>query len=350
MSWKDGKLGDYIKLNYGKGLPERNRKGGSIPVYGSGGEVGRHNKPLIAGPGIIVGRKGTIGSVYWESRDFFPIDTTYYVTHEDGILKRFAYYLLKSLPLSEMNTNAAVPGLNRDNAHRVDIRLPDKDIQQSIADILEDYDDLIENNKRRIELLEESARQLYKEWFVRFRFPGHEHVKIIDGVPEGWQKKTFKDLLTLNYGKALKADNRIPGDIPVYGSSGVVGSHNKALVKGPGIIVGRKGNVGAIHWSHLDFFPIDTVYFISAEESSYFIYYALMYTTFINTDVAVPGLNRDFAYSREIIVPTDTLREEFEEEVTPIFKQYHTLEKFNDQLVKARDLLLPKLMSGEIAV
>ncbi|MAI62888.1 MAG: hypothetical protein CBB87_10490 [Micavibrio sp. TMED27] len=227
---------------------------------------------------------------------------------------------------------------------------PPLDAQKQIVQIVQTYDDLIENNKRRIELLEESARQLYKEWFVRFRFPGHEHVKIVDGVPEGWEKRKLKELLTLNYGKALKSDNRIPGDFPVYGSSGVVGSHNKALVKGPGIIVGRKGNVGAIYWSNLDFFPIDTVYFIKAEESSYFIYYALLHITFINTDVAVPGLNRDFAYSREVVVPNDTLREEFEDEVAPIFKQCHTLEKYNEQLSKARDLLLPKLMSGEVTV
>lgn len=268
---------------------------------------------------------------------------------------KFLYYLLhhnRNLVRGiGMGGGAATPIINKTTFGNIKLKVPtDKAEQEAISALLEKYDDLIENNKRRIELLEESARQLYKEWFVRFRFPGHEHVKIIGGVPEGWGKKKLKDLLTLNYGKALKADNRIPGDFPVYGSSGVVGSHNKALVKGPGIIVGRKGNVGAIHWSHLDFFPIDTVYFISAEESSYFIYYALLHIAFINTDVAVPGLNRDFAYSREVILPTDILREEFEDEVAPIFKQCHTLEKYNDQLTKARDLLLPKLMNGEITV
>jgi type I restriction enzyme S subunit len=253
--------------------------------------------------------------------------------------------------LKARSSGTTVMGIKNKDLRKIEIPIPKhRQTQDRVSEVLSKYDDLIENNKRRIELLEESARQLYKEWFVRFRFPGHEHVNIVDGVPEGWEKKKLKDLFTLNYGKALKADNRIPGDFPVYGSSGVVGTHNKALVKGPGIIVGRKGNVGAVHWSHLDFFPIDTVYFINTEESSYFIYYALLHTAFINTDVAVPGLNRDFAYSREVIVPTNTLREEFEDEVAPIFKQCHTLEKYNDQLAKARDLLLPKLMNGEIAV
>lgn len=228
--------------------------------------------------------------------------------------------------------------------------LPPMEEQRKRAQIIAAYDDLIENNKRRIKLLEESARQLYKEWFVRFRFPCHEHVKIIDGVPEGWRKKPLKELLTLNYGKALKAEDRIPGIFPVYGSSGVVGTHTKPLVKGPGIIVGRKGNVGSIFWSHLDFFPIDTVYFVSADESNYFVYYALLHTAFISTDVAVPGLNRDFAYSREIIIPTNALVSEFEEEVSPVFKQCDVLSRYNEQLAQARDLLLPKLMSREVAV
>lgn len=227
---------------------------------------------------------------------------------------------------------------------------PPLTVQEKVVQVASAYDDLIENNKRRIELLGESARQLYKEWFVRFRFPGHEHIKIIDGIPDGWSRKTLKEVLTLNYGKALKADNRVPGEFPVYGSSGIVGSHNKPLVKGSGIIVGRKGNVGSIHWSHLDFFPIDTVYFVTAEESNYFTYYVLSHTTFINTDVAVPGLNRGFAYSREFVCPPDTLRSEFEGEVASIFKQCHTLTKYNEKLIEARDLLLPKLMSGEIAV
>ena len=216
MSWINGKLGYFIKLNYGKGLPERNRKGGCVPVYGSGGEVGRHDKPLLVGPGIIVGRKGTIGSVYWETRDYYPIDTTYYVTLEEKfVLERFAYYLLKSLPLAKMNTDAAVPGLNRDNAHRIDIRLPDTETQQSIVSVLEKYDDLIENNKRRIELLEESARQLYKEWFVRFRFPGHEHVKIIDGVPEGWKPGRVGDIAKVFSGFAFKSKDWLEEGNPV---------------------------------------------------------------------------------------------------------------------------------------
>jgi type I restriction enzyme S subunit len=198
--------------------------------------------------------------------------------------------------------------------------------------------------------LEQAARLLYREWFVHLRFPGHEGVKIKDGVPEGWEKKPLGEIGKLNYGKGLKADNRIPGPFPVYGSSGVIGTHEKALVKGPGIIIGRKGNVGSVYWSDSDYYPIDTVYFIDSSSSSYYLYYALLYTQFINTDVAVPGLNRDFAHSCEIFLPDATILGLFEESVTPIHNQISKLRKYNKTLERARDLLLPRLMSGEIAI
>lgn len=233
---------------------------------------------------------------------------------------------------------------------KIPIPLPPLTTQYRIGSILSAYDDLIENNRRRIVLLEEAARQLYKEWFVRLRFPGHEHVKVIDGVPEGWERLTLRDIVTLNYGKALKDENRIPGDVPVYGSSGIVGTHTKAMVSGPGIILGRKGNVGSVRWSTSDFFPIDTVYFIASEQSNFYLYMTLLHMQFMSTDVAVPGLNREFAYSRLVVRPSFGVAGRFEEEMTPIFAQVQKLTEMNTGLAKARDLLLPRLMSGSLAV
>lgn len=351
MSFINCQLRDAVELAYGKSLPERNRKEGTVPVYGSGGIGGYHSVPLVEGPGVIVGRKGTVGSVYFEKNDFFPIDTVYFVRpFIEKISLEYSYYLLKNLPLASLNSDAAVPGLNRDRAYSLPIRLPSLDQQSRIVEFLRQYDDLIENNRRRIQLLEESARLLYQEWFVHLRFPGHEQVKITDGVPEGWEKEPLKQIATLNYGKALKAEVRVPGPFPVYGSSGEVGSHEKALVKGPGIVVGRKGNVGSVYWVNTDFYPIDTVYFIFVEESSLFLYHALQNVQFINTDVAVPGLNRDMAYSREILVPDDKNYERFLSEVGPIQEQINKLQDYNNKLAQARDLLLPKLMSGELTV
>ena len=232
----------------------------------------------------------------------------------------------------------------------IDLLVPSVSEQKRIASILSAYDDLIANNRRRMALLEESARLLYREWFVRLRFPGYEHTRIIDGVPEGWERKTLGRQVMLNYGKALKADDRIDGPFPVYGSSGVVGTHEKALVEGPGIILGRKGNVGSIYWCAKNFYPIDTVYFIDAVTSNLYLYYALKHMHFINTDVAVPGLNRNLAYSRPLIIPAATIFHAFLETVTLIHEQLNKLEEINQKLRAARDLLLPRLMSGEIAV
>jgi len=224
----------------------------------------------------------------------------------------------------------------------IDFPCPPIAIQTKTAEVLSAYDDLIENNRRRIQLLEQAARLLYKEWFVHLRFPDHEHTQIIDGVPEGWEKKPLGAIAPLKYGKALKNDDRVPGPFPVYGSSGIVGTHTKALAPGPTIIVGRKGNVGSVYWSPDDCHPIDTVYYIDSEHCSLFLFYALQQMIFISTDVAVPGLNRDFAQSRLMLVADQKILRLFEETVSPLHQQM--------ELLKRQNVLLPKLMNGEVAV
>ncbi len=119
--WHPSRLDQHIELAYGKALKKSARVEGEYPVYGSGGVAGSHNEFLVSGPGIIVGRKGTVGSIYWEPRDFYPIDTTFYVTVKNGYSLAFACYLLQTLGLSEMNTDAAVPGLNRNNVYRLEV-------------------------------------------------------------------------------------------------------------------------------------------------------------------------------------------------------------------------------------
>ena len=231
---------------------------------------------------------------------------------------------------------------------RFPLKCPNIEMQKRIADILSSYDDLIENNRRRIVLLERSAREIYREWFVRLRFPGHETTEIVDGIPDGWKRTALGDVSLLRYGKALKAEDRIEGVYPVYGSSGVVGTHHKAHVQGPGIIVGRKGNVGNVYWSNCDFCAIDTVYFLEPSTVTLYIYHTLQNVDFINTDVAVPGLNRNFAHSREFLLPSDHLLRAFDSIAEPLFNQISLLLRKNENLSRARDLLLPRLMNGEV--
>jgi type I restriction enzyme S subunit len=119
-------LSSLLKLEYGKALPAGVRRLGPTPVYGSGGIVGRHDKPLVTGPGVIVGRKGTAGSVHWSQRAFFPIDTTFYVTNV-SVPMVFAYFALRCLRLDSMNSDSAVPGLNRNTAMCQMVPLPGKE-------------------------------------------------------------------------------------------------------------------------------------------------------------------------------------------------------------------------------
>ncbi|WP_187399529.1 restriction endonuclease subunit S [Micromonospora sp. AP08] len=122
-------LGDVIELTYGKALPAAQRRSGPVAVYGSGGISGWHDEPLVRGPGIIVGRKGTVGSVYWSHRDFFPIDTTYYIrVTDDQLTTEYVYFLLTRLGLSEMNSDSAVPGLNRSRALAIPVHLPNGEV------------------------------------------------------------------------------------------------------------------------------------------------------------------------------------------------------------------------------
>ena len=283
----------------------------------------------------------------------FPDSIIGFIPDDKKADARFIKYLFDAL--LQRKYKQFTQGATQDNLSQsklLSLRFPVPGIieQKQIADILSSYDDLIENNRRRIALLEQAARLLYKEWFVHLRFPGHEHTKIINGVPEGWERKTLGNIAPLKYGKALKKSNRNPGAFPVYGSSGVIGTHESAFVSGPTIIIGRKGNVGSVYWSSNDCHPIDTVYYIDSDQCSFFLYYALQHVPFINTDVAVPGLNRDFAHSRSILIAEQKIFRLFEEAVLPLHQQMKLLKCQNTSLAHARDLSLPKLMNGEIAV
>ncbi|QFR68198.1 restriction endonuclease subunit S [Furfurilactobacillus rossiae] len=144
------RLGDVITANYGRALPKKNRVSGKIPVYGSSGVTDYHNRSIVDGPAIIIGRKGNIGSVFLTENSFYPIDTTYYVTREDlkDLDIYFAYYLLQFLPLQEMNTDSAVPGLNRNNLYSIPVKIPDLATQVTVADILQTIDKKIQLNQQ----------------------------------------------------------------------------------------------------------------------------------------------------------------------------------------------------------
>ena len=276
----------------------------------------------------------------------------------DVIDQQYLFQALKSprvqAGLQQRATGTTVLGIRQSELRQVEIPYYPLPTQHKIAAILSAYDDLIENNLRRIKILEEMAQNLYREWFVRYRFPGHEQARFVDSplgrIPEAWRAKKLGEVLELNYGKALRKDTRRAGEVPVFGSSGVVGYHDSALVRGPGIVVGRKGNVGSVFWSEGDFYPIDTVYFVTSEIPLRFLFFDLQTKNFLNNDAAVPGLNRNQAYSLGILIPAADTLGRFCRFVDDAERQLTALRHQNNILRRTRDLLLPRLISGELDV
>ena len=248
----------------------------------------------------------------------------------------------------------------------IEVLLPELSVQRKIAHILSSIDGKISLNRRVNDCLEEIARVIFKHWFIDFEFPNEngEPYKSSGGetinsplgpIPKGWRIGRIEDVCEFSYGKALKADKRIQGRIPVYGSNGQIGWHNESLVSGPGIIVGRKGNPGLIHWSKEDFFPIDTTFYVVqrvGKSIMHFLYFALKHADLprLSADSAVPGLNRNIAYMQQLVIPTEQLLRDFENRISIIFDLLQTNCWQNQSLSELRDSLLPKLMSGEIRV
>ncbi len=256
--------------------------------------------------------------------------------------------------LAIAGSGATREALTRSDVADFAISLPSIGYQHQISEVLDSYDRLLENNRRRIEILEEMARLLYREWFVHFRFPGHENVELLDSdlgpMPEGWTDRRLGEFLELSYGKALKSDDRKDGPNAVYGSGGQVGWHDRALVSGPGIVVGRKGNVGSVYWSDRDFFPIDTTYYVESALPLRFLDQLLRTLKFIDSHAAVPGLSRDQAYGLVVAEPTSDLMSQYDTAVRPMYSLRQVLLDQAAILRKARDLLLPRLVSGELEV
>jgi len=377
-SWPQMRLGDFGRARGGKRLPKGfevqdeptehpyirvvDMRDDGVDVqtvkFISNEAYERVQQYTISNEEIYISIAGTIGRVGMVPQSLSGANLTENaakVGFKDSRLEpRFVMYFLRSAHgqglIRSSIGGTSQPKLALYRIEDMKIPMPPLRTQRCIASILSAYDNLIENNLRRIKLLEESARLLYKEWFVRLRFPGHEHTRIINGVPEGWERKKLGELIELKYGKSLKEEDRIEGPYPVYGSSGIVGTHEECLVTGPGIIVGRKGNAGTVFWSPVDFFPIDTVYYVESVQSNYFLLHNLRHQNFQSSHGAVPGLNREYAHSLSIVMPPESLRDQFQELASVLYDQMHKLSTMNGKLRQARDVLLPKLMSGEIQV
>lgn len=222
-----------------------------------------------------------------------------------------------------------------------------------IVEMISNYDDLIENNQKQIKLLEEAAQRLYKEWFVNLRFPGHENTKIVDGVPEGWSRGLLKELISVNYGKDHK---KAPddGNIPVYGSGGLMRKCNKSLFSGEAVLIPRKGSLNNIMYVDETFWTVDTMFYATMKQphTAVFVYFFVkafdMYS--MNIGAAVPSMTTKILDAMDVVIPDKETLEKFDKLTKTYFNKIKTLQGQNERLKTARDLLLPKFMSGKVEV
>lgn len=311
---------------------------------------------------IVYTTRGTVGNAAYYS-DSIPYE---HVRINSGMViirpkeaivcTEFLYQILKSdyyRPFFRKHcTGSAQPQLPIKNFSTIELDLPDLPVQCRIAGILSTYDDLIENNQKQIKLLEEAAQRLYKEWFVDLRFPGHENVKIVDGVPEGWENASVTDLLEIRYGKDHKG--LADGCIPVYGSGGIMRKVDKILYSGESVLIPRKGSLNNILLVSGDFWTIDTMFY-SVPKRPNVAKYVYLYLTGIdmyamNIGAAVPSMSVKILDGMRLLCPSDSILELFETTAKPYYEMIELLKKKQSMLGETRDRLLPKLMSGEIEV
>ena len=281
---------------------------------------------------------------------------------ETALDKKFLYYLFNTRSVRGQINGSATGTKVRHTAperiYRVKAIVPSKiPEQEKIASILSAYDDLIENNRKRIQLLEQAARLLYKEWFVHLRFPGYEHVKVIDGVPEGWERKRLGDVVEVKKGKNITKDSAQDGSVPVVaGGLSPAYNHDTANAIGPVITVSASGaNAGYVSLYHEDIWASDCTYISRASTEILYYFYLLLTSKQKEISSFQKGAAQPHVYPKDLkrlpfLVPTEAIVRLFEESVSQNFLQVKGLLDQNKLLTKARDLLLPRLMNGEISV
>ena len=378
MTWHTSRLGEVLTLKRGHDLPASQRQDGDVPVVSSSGITGRHSEPKAKAPGVVTGRYGTLGQVFYMEEDYWPLNTALYVTDFKGNHPRFVSYLLQSVLRNYQSDKAAVPGVNRNVLHELKVRCPGTKVQERIADILSAYDDLIENNRRRMALLEEAARQLYREWFVRLRFPGHEHTRITNGVPEGWEKKRIGDVADCVGGGTPSTSVSTyweDGDVTWVTPTDVTrnshfvlldsakkiteaGLQNSSakIVPPHAVLMSSRASVGFFAVARRPVCTNQGFISIVAHDPALWAYFLFHMSERVEEIRAMGSGSTYSEVSRgkfrelEVLLPKHSLISAFCDQATELLKQIRILKQQNERLRATRDLLLPRLMTGQIAV
>jgi len=396
MSWEEISLGDAIHIKHGFAFKSQyfSENGKYVVLtpgnfYERGGFRPRPGKDrfyqgdipdgyVLSEGDVIVAMteqgEGLLGSSAWIPKGdaYLHNQRLGLVDEIDGNLldRKFLYHLFNTRPVRQKIYGSATGTKVRHTApvriYRVKVKVPPVSVQRRITGVIDGYDDLIENNQRRIQLLEESARLLYKEWFVHLRFPGHEHVKVTNGVPDGWSFQTLEKLASVVMGQSPKSEfyNENGEGLPFH--QGVTGfglrypehktfcTVTKRLAEPGDILFSIRAPVGRINIANDKIVVGRGVAAIKSKLGQQnFLHYALK-SHFFKEDMIGGGaifasVSKKELFGVKLLQPEESVVRLFMDHVKPIDKQIDILTRANKELARARDLLLPKLMSGELA-
>ncbi|MDD3940714.1 MAG: restriction endonuclease subunit S [Candidatus Pacebacteria bacterium] len=341
VGWKSLKIGDFLSLEYGKALKEKDRNGGNVFVYGSNGLIGFHNKRLVEGPGVIVGRKGSAGEVTYCDRDFYPIDTAYFVKTDLNI--KFVYYLLKNVDFKKIVGSSAVPGLNRNDVCSQKIKIPIEEKERNeITKILSSLDDKIELNRKINSNLEKIASLLFKQWFINTNEKGFKTIRLGDFFPIKTGKKDAN--IAIKNGK-----------YPFFTCSQDILFTDNFSFDSSSILLAGNGDFN-IKWYEGKFEAYQRTYVLTPykKELLGFLYFLMDYflddITVGHRGSVIKFITKGMIEDFEVKIPIDkdfNNKAKFFYEIIQVINFY---EKEIKNLSQIRDFLLPRLMNGKIRV
>lgn len=380
MELRTYRLGELCqRLSSGKAITAADiKEEGKYLVYGANGSRGYTDSYNFDGACAVIGRQGAYcGNVKYVEGQVYMSEHAVVAQaniHNDS---KYLAYKLGILQLGRFSGQAAQPGLSVQRLSRLLIEIPSKEIQQKIANILSRYDEAIENNNKRVKLLEQMAQNLYKEWFVRFRFPGYENCEFENGIPKGWKVEKAQEIFDITIGRTPDRkqfeyftnneqdmlwvsisdmkDNMFILKSSEYLTNEAVSKVNMPMVKADTVLLSFKLSVGRVSiTTKLSCTNEAIAHFNTSDkvllEYTYLYLKLFNYQNLGNTSAIGTAINSTIIKNMKVVVPNRKLIEMFHNSTKDIFAIIKKLNYSNENLAKQRDLLLPRLMSGKLEV
>ena len=348
---------DFVRLNRGFDLPDSEIVSGEYPVVASTNIKAYHHKYKVEPPVVVTGRSGSLGKVQYITEKCWPLNTALYSKDLRNNNAHYIYYYLQTMHLEQYNAGAGVPTLNQNHLHRLKIWVHPKDEQDRVVAFLSTFDKLIKINSDRIKALEKMAENLYKEWFVRFRFPGHETVEFENGIPKGWSIKKLSDISSFTYGKMPDSGKYVEEGYPIFSGYRITGYYDSFMYEKPMLVLIARGvgGTGEVRVSpSFSYITNLAIVFLLFQPELHLNYlyrlFSIQNLRYLDTGAAQSQITIDNLKNVRVVLPPDELLIDYNKKAEMIKRQIDTILKTNDNLIKQRDLLLPRLMSDKLEV